>query len=111
MGLLSGYNEVRKLLGPSLNLIAYTKVGIWGIMLFKAGNWIKWKLGDSCVPTGIECVPSPEGLLKASVCSGEGWSSRPLGCLRCPCTSKAASTSVNQVEDFGKGGHMYSPQN
>lgn len=34
-------------------------------MLFKAGNWIKWKLGDSSVPTGTECVLSPEGLLKA----------------------------------------------
>lgn len=51
-------------------MIAYTKAGIWGIKLFKAGNWIKWKLGDSCVPTGTECVLSPEGLLKASVCSG-----------------------------------------
>ena len=96
---------------PSLNLIAYTKVGIWGIMLYKAGNWIKWKLWDSSVPTGIECVLSPEGLLKAGGGRGEGWSSSLLGCLRCPCTSKATSTSVNQVEDFGKGDHMYSPQN
>lgn len=34
-------------------------------MLSAAGNWIKWKPGDSHIPTGTECVLSPEGLLRA----------------------------------------------
>lgn len=34
-------------------------------MLCAAGSWIKWKLGGSHIPTGAECVLSPEGLLRA----------------------------------------------
>lgn len=95
----------------SLNLIIYTKAGI-GSMFICCWKLGKLETGRLLRPTG-SVWPESTGPAEGRGRTGRPalGSSGPSGLLTRSHKPRAASASENHMEGFGKGDHMFSPQN